>query len=165
MVLVTFSVGTVSSSRDSSVLGSALTHLWNFGLCLQAPWISSQELIKEPGFFLDCLSISSLSLAHSVQMGVGKVFTALIGFPSHKMLQLMLFLWRSGEMFLKLLNTSAKCLAHESNLWPVLLNVCTSPKCFCILFLKCCWVHPMYTFLVFLHSTLYTTSLCLQTSL
>ena len=109
--MLTLSVGTLSSARDSSVLGSALTHAWNWGLCRQAPQSSLQELIRRDGFSLDCLKISSFSLAHKAQLGVPNVLTTLTGFPCHRMLFVMLFRWRVDDGSLKFEKILAKCLA------------------------------------------------------
>ena len=131
------SVGTLSSTGDSSVLGSAL---WNWGcLCGQAPWSSLQELIRRVGFFLDCLKISSFYLAHRAHFGDPNVFTTLMGFPCHRILFVMLFCWRGDE----------GCLKFD-RIWQSVWRRCqifclslTSLKCSCILFLKILFVLPM----------------------
>ena len=77
---------TLSSIGDSSVLvASVVANLWNFGLCLQAPYISEQVLMACSGFNLVSFRMASLSFIHSLQFLVPNVLTVAIGSPCQRM--------------------------------------------------------------------------------
>jgi len=135
--VVTLCVGlALSSLIDSSLMGVVcFAHLWKCGLCPQAPQISLLELTRSCGLDLDCLRISSLSLAHGAQFLVANVLTTLIGLPCQMMLQVVPSHWLVGEGLVSW-NWVAKCLAWESDFSPSLTSFWTSSKCCCILFLE-----------------------------
>ena len=97
-------------------------YLWNAGLCLHDSkrWVLS--LIRVSLLNLALLYISSLSLLHSLQVGVPNVCTTERGLPCHQIeyLRFDLTILALSTSGLKLINVAAMNLATDVDLLPVL---------------------------------------------
>lgn len=102
--------------------------LWNFVLCLHAPWSSEQLLISFPDFtWKHSLAMSSLSDMQREHLVVPNVFIVLMGSSLLRMSKDM----DSQRVWLEGLEEEwkEKCLAKELEGIPLGTNFWTSAKC------------------------------------
>ena len=130
-------------------------NLWNFGLCLQAPYTSLDELIILWVFKilsnLLAFRFSNLSLIQTVQFNLPNVFILEIGLPCHSTLTFISFLiWAilTCPFFFFPFSSSlpkwlVKCFAKVCEEAPLLIKLLVSTKWPCILFFTWFWVLPM----------------------
>ena len=133
------SISLLSGLRPSSALVGQHVYLWNFDLCLHAPYISELELIEILDYnnllFLMLLRIAILSFMQSWQLILPKDLLHEIALPfqrtliSTRSLTSLVFTFSSSPLLSLSFRCAAKCFANKSVCVPQFINLLVSEKC------------------------------------